>query len=67
LLRSFFAGDAHTQSGADEADEPVSGSDDDVEDDSLAEGETAGAGRDSRCGGRFAGVGFSHWDIVAGV
>jgi hypothetical protein len=38
-----------------------------VEDDSLAEGETAEAGRDFRRGGRFAGAGFSHWDIVAGV
>jgi len=66
LLRAFFAGHADAQGGADETNEPVSGGDDDAEDDSLAEGKTARAGRDFG-GGGFAGAGFGHEDIVAGV
>src|SRR5208282_6693096 len=36
FLRPFFARNADPQGGADKADEPVSGGDDDAEDDSLA-------------------------------
>ena len=65
LLRAFFAGDADAQRGADEADEPVSGGDDDAQDDSLAEGEAAGTG--ARFGGRrFASADFGHEVIVMG-
>jgi hypothetical protein len=62
-LRSFFAGDADAQGGADEADEAVSGGDDEAERDSLAEGEAGGCGG---CGFVRGGGGFRHAVIVTG-
>ena len=43
-MSAFFAGNAYTKCGADEADEGVSGGDDEAEDDALGEGEAGWGG-----------------------
>jgi hypothetical protein len=43
FLRSFFARNANSQSGTEEADNTVGSRDDQAQNDALAEGETPGA------------------------
>ena len=60
FLCAFFARDADAQRGADEADESVSGGDDDAKDNSLAQGEAAGIGSHVACGWAFVDGGLRH-------
>ena len=63
-LGALFVGDAYSQGGADQADEGVSGGDDDGQGDSLEESEAAGTGGDFGCGRGSGRADFGHDNIV---